>query len=70
MVAMLHMAFEHIGHGFEAAVGVGRKACDVVRGVVRAKLIEHEEGVEAAKIAAPEDALELYASAVASRLAG
>ena len=45
-VAVAHIAGEHIGDGFEAAMRMVGKAGDVVVRIVAAKGIEHQERVE------------------------
>jgi len=41
-----HAAFEHVGHGLEAAVGMIGKARDVSRGIVGAELVEQQERID------------------------
>ena len=44
---MLHAAFEHVGHGLEAAVGMVGRALGLAGAQVgRPHLVEEEEGVE------------------------
>src|SRR5450830_1018157 len=45
-VAVQHAAGDHVGDGLEATVRVVGEAGDVIVGVVAAKGIEHQEGVE------------------------
>ena len=46
MVFMQHVTIEHIGHGFKAAVRMTGKTGDVIVGVFRAELVEHQKGIE------------------------
>src|SRR5207302_5664164 len=64
VVLVAHVAVEHVGHGLEAAVRMRRKAGDVVGGVVRRELVEHEKGVEIEPAHAAEAAAKLDAGAV------
>ena len=45
-VAVLEGASDHVGDSLEAAVGMGRKAGDVVGGVFGVELVEQQEGIE------------------------
>ena len=65
VVLVLHVAFEHVGHGLEAAVRMRREAGDVVVGIVRRELVEHQERVEAGRVALAEAAAQAHARAVA-----
>jgi len=64
---MAHAAGEHVGHGLEAAMRVVGKSGDVIGGVVRAKLVEHQEGIDVGKLRRADEAVELHAGAVARR---
>ena len=46
MVLMQHVPFDHIGDRFKAAMGVRREAGQVVRRLVGAKLIQHQERIQ------------------------
>ena len=46
VILVAHVAVEHVGHGLEAAMRMRREAGDVVVGVVRRELVEHQERVE------------------------
>jgi hypothetical protein len=48
VVAVAHAPGDHVGHGFKAAMGVGREAGDIVARIVRVEFVEHQEGVERA----------------------
>src|SRR5262249_34930740 len=67
VVLVLYVAVEHVGHGLEAAVRVRRKAGEVVVGIVREELVEHEERVVARELARAEAAPQLDPGAVGSR---
>jgi hypothetical protein len=68
-VAVAHAPGDHVGHGLEAAVRMVGKARDVVVGLVAAKGVEHQEGVEPVLQILREHAGELDAGPVRSRLA-
>jgi hypothetical protein len=67
MILVQHVAVEQVGHGLEAAVRVRRKAGNVVVGVVRRKLVEHQERVDAQVLRTPEAAAKLHSGAVRCR---
>jgi hypothetical protein len=69
VVFVAHAPFEHVGDGLEAAMRVRREAGDVVVGVVRAELVEHQEGVETLDTDAAEYAGQAYAGTVCGGLA-
>jgi hypothetical protein len=53
------VAFEHVGDGFDAAMGVGGESGDwPFDGVVEGEMVEQEEGVEGVGAAGAEGALE------------
>jgi hypothetical protein len=70
VVAMAHAAFQHIGHGFEAAMGMVGKARDIGCGVIRAEGIQHQKRVEVRQHGLADHAAELDAGAVARGHAG
>ena len=47
VVAVPHAPGEHIGHGLEATMRVIRKARNVVAGLFAAKMVQHQERVQA-----------------------
>ena len=47
VVLMQHVAFNHIGDGFKAPVRMGRKAGNIVLGLVRTEFIQHQEWIHA-----------------------
>src|SRR5690606_34345467 len=65
-----HVPFEHVGDGLEAAVRVRREAGDVVVGILRAELVEHQVGIEALQVGAADDPGQAHAGAVRGRLTG
>jgi hypothetical protein len=69
-VTMQHAPGDHVGDGLEATVRVVGEASDVVVGLVAAKGVEHQEGVEPVLQRLGEHTGELDASAVCGRLAG
>jgi len=64
MVLVAHVAVEQVRHGLEAAVRMRGEAGDVVGGVVRRELVEHEKGVEIEPAHAAEAPAKLDAGAV------
>mmetsp|Transcript_5844 Transcript_5844/g.22885 ORF Transcript_5844/g.22885 Transcript_5844/m.22885 type:complete len:339 (+) Transcript_5844:3134-4150(+) len=69
-VAVAHAAVQHVGDGLETAVRVVGEAGDVVVRVVRAEVVEHQEGVEAALQVLRQHPVQLDAGTVAGRLTG
>ena len=69
-VAMLDVAGEHVGDGLDPAVGMPRKAGEIVVRAVVAEVVEQEERIELRRVAEAEAALQLDARAleVGSRL--
>jgi hypothetical protein len=57
---MLHLAFEHIGDGLDAAMGMPGEALDVVLGDVAAEIIEQQERVGHRRIVETEGALKMH----------
>ena len=43
---MAHAFVDHVGHGFEPAMGMFGEASNVIAGFVGAKLVEHQKRVE------------------------
>ena len=71
VVAVAHAPGDHIGHRLEAAMGMVGKSRDVVRRIVRAELVQHQEGIDRVELGRADDAVEFHASAVArGRAAG
>ena len=62
-VAMLHGAGKDIRDGFDAAVGVPRKACQVIGGHVVAEVVEQQERIEIGGVAETERAAKVDAGA-------
>ena len=69
-ITVAHAAFEHVGHGLEAAVRMVGKTGDIVARVVGAEGIEHQERVEPPLQVLGQDTDELDAGAVLGGLAG
>src|SRR5581483_6598140 len=64
VVLVQHVAVEDVGHRLEAAMRMRRKAGDVVARVLRGKLVEHQERVQARELRLAEAAAQLHAGAV------
>jgi hypothetical protein len=47
MIFVQHVAHQHVGHGFEATMRMSGKAGEIVVGIVRGKLVQHEEWIDA-----------------------
>ena len=45
VILMAHVAVEHVGDGFEAAMRMRRETCDVVVRVIGIELVEHQERI-------------------------
>ena len=67
MIAMLHAAIEHVGHGLETAMRMRREARNVVAGIIGAELVEHQERIQPQARLAAEAAAQFYPRAVARR---
>src|SRR5271155_2578048 len=67
MILMAHMAIEHVGDSFEAAMRVRREAADIVVRIIGIELIEHQERVHILAALAAQTAAQLDAGAVRSR---
>jgi hypothetical protein len=67
MILMLHVTVEHVGHRLEPAMGMRGKTGDVIVGILRGELVEHEEWVEARAVRPAEAAAQLDAGAVRRR---
>ncbi len=65
VVAVPHAAREHVGHGLEAAMRMIGKAGEVIGGIVRAELVEHEEGIDILELRRADHAVELDPGAIA-----
>jgi hypothetical protein len=66
VVLVAHMPVEHVGHRLESAMRVRRKSREVIVGIVRIKLIEHEERIDVQAALAAEAAAQLHARTVRS----
>src|SRR5262249_56201930 len=64
VVLVAHVAVDHVSDGLEAAMRMRRKARDVIVGIVRREVVEHEERVEPRPCVLPEPTAELDAGAV------
>ena len=67
-VPVVDLARQHVRHRLDAAVRVPRKPGQVVVGVVRAEVVEEEEGVHVVEGRGGDAALEAYACALDHRL--
>jgi hypothetical protein len=67
-VAVIDLAGEHVGDGFDAAMGMPWEAGEVLVGVVVAKIVEQQKRIELLWIAEPESALQFHAGAFEGRL--
>ena len=66
-IAVLHLAVEKVGHRFETAVRVVRKAGRLAGGEVeRAHFVEQEEGIEVIEVARGEGAVNADTGALQS----
>ena len=63
-VLVPHVPVEHVRDGFESAMRVRRKARDVIVGIVRIELVEHQERVDTQIARAAQAASQLHARAV------
>jgi hypothetical protein len=45
-VPVFNLAMEHVGNRLDASMGMPREAFDVIRRIVRMKIIEKEKGVQ------------------------
>lgn len=61
VILMLHMPVEHIGHRLKTAVWMRRESTDIVAGVLRTELVQHQEGVEAAQLSTAEYSFQTHA---------
>ncbi len=64
VVVMLHMAGEHVGHGFETAMRMLGETRDVVARLIGTKFVQQQEGIEHVQARLADDALELDARTV------
>ena len=58
---MIDLARQHIGDRLDAAMGMPRKAGEIVLGPIAAEIIHHEERVEIGRVAEAEGAAQLDA---------
>lgn len=66
---MRDVAFEHVGDGFDAPVGVPGEALDVLVRVVRTEIVQHQEWVEKRGFPAAEHPAQGHARALDHLLA-
>jgi hypothetical protein len=64
---VIDFACEHIGDRLDAAMGMPRKAGEIVLGAIAAEIIHHQERVEIGCIAEAEGAAQLDARALHGR---
>ena len=69
-VAMLHFARQHIGDGFNPAVGMPGKARGVIRRVIPAKIIQQQEWVKEVRVAKSKSAPQMHPRAFQGGPAG
>jgi hypothetical protein len=68
-VAVAHAAGQHVGDRFKAAVRVVGEAGDVIVGLLRTEIVQHQERVEATLQGLGQHAVDLHASAIHHGLA-
>ena len=68
-VFVSHSSCNHVRDGFKPAVGMIWKTTTVIIGIIAAKVIEHQEGVESPLVRLRQNARELDAIAVSSGVA-
>ena len=64
VIFVQHVAIEQVSHRLEAAMGVRGKAGDVVAGIFRRELVQHQKGIDTQPARASQAAAWLYASAI------
>ena len=62
-VAVRHLAGQHVGDGLDAAMRMPRKAGQVIRRILVAKIVQQQERIELRGLAEAEGALQLHAGA-------
>ncbi len=67
-VAVLHGPRQDVSNGFDPAVGVPRKSCQVIRRDVIAEVVEKQKRVEVRSVAEPERATQVHARTFQRRL--
>jgi hypothetical protein len=60
-VGMFHVAGQDIGNGLYATMRVPGKTLDIVRGIVRAEIVEEQEWIEKLRIAKADRAVQVDA---------
>lgn len=63
---MEHMPLNHVGHRLEPAMRVGRKAGNVVLGLVGTEFVQHQERVQANILVLADGAPDAYTGTVGS----
>ena len=64
---MAHTASQHIGHGFEPAMGVIGEARDIVTGHIGAKFIQQQKGIKLRQARLADDPGQAHPGAVVRR---
>jgi hypothetical protein len=63
-------SLEQIGDGFKSSMRVGWKAGDVIVGIIRAKRIEQQEGIEIHQCGLPDNPNQIYSGTIGGCLSG
>ena len=69
-IAMLDGAFQHIGDGLDAAMGVPWKPLLVELRVIVAEIVKQQEGIKLAWVLKPKSAVQMHACALQCGLCG
>jgi hypothetical protein len=64
-----HSSSNHVGDGFKSTVGMIWKTTTIVIGIITAKVIEHQEGIEPSLVSLCQNPCEFDTIAVSSGLA-
>ena len=68
-VAVFHLSAKDVGNGLDSAMGMPRESFEIVRRILRAKIIQKQEGIKEGDLTVPEGAFEVNTGTFYGRLA-